>query len=68
MSTIHMINNLGDINQDMTIDIIDIVQLVTIIIDNNASSYENWASDINQDYITNILDVVSIVNNILNHY
>ena len=67
MSTVHMINNLGDINQDMNIDIIDIVQLVSIIINSNASSYEYWASDLNQDYIINILDVVSAVNNILNN-
>ncbi|MBI65437.1 MAG: hypothetical protein CMG64_04010 [Candidatus Marinimicrobia bacterium] len=67
MSNIHMINDLGDINQDMFIDIIDAVQLVSIIIeDEDFSDYQYWASDINEDDVINILDVIEIINNILN--
>ena len=67
MSNIHMINDLGDINQDMFIDIIDAVQLVSIIIeDEDFSDYQYWASDINEDDVINVLDVIEIINNILN--
>ena len=67
MSDIHMINNLGDINEDMIIDVIDIIELSLIIIDsnNNTTSYQYWASDINLDSNINVLDVVEIVNIIL---
>ena len=67
MSTIHMVNDLGDINQDMVIDVIDVVQLVSVIIDNDDfTSYEYWASDINQNQIINVLDIIEIINYILN--
>ena len=66
MATIHIINNIGDINQDMVIDILDIVQLSSNIINANIiSSYENWASDINIDSLINILDIIEIMNIIL---
>ena len=66
MSTVHMINNIGDINQDMVIDIIDIVQLSSSIInDSTINSYENWASDVNIDSAINILDIIEIMNIIL---
>ena len=67
MSTIHMINNLGDINEDMIIDVIDIIELSSIIInyDNNPTSYQYWASDVNVDSTINVLDVIEIVNIIL---
>ena len=69
MSTIHMINDLGDINEDMFIDILDIVELSSIIIDNNnVSSYEYWASDLNLDSNINILDIIEIINIIFNRY
>ena len=51
----------GDINLDGTINILDIIQLVNIILDNNYSSI----ADINDDGINNILDVIQLVNIIL---
>ena len=68
MSTIHMINDLGDINEDMIIDILDIVELSLIIVDNYSTftSYQYWASDINLDSNINVLDIVEIINIILN--
>ena len=68
MSTIHMINDLGDINEDMIIDILDIIELSLIIVDNYSTftSYQYWASDINLDSNINVLDIVEIVNIILN--
>ena len=54
---------IGDINQDNTIDILDIVLLVNVIL---YSDYFNETADLNDDNVNNILDVVMIVNLILN--
>ncbi len=59
-----VINELGDINEDQGINVLDITQIVNIIInyDNIADNYESWASDYNQDNITDILDIIAIIN------
>ena len=57
---------LGDINFDSSIDILDIVLIVNIILDVfNPSELQILASDLNQDQMVNILDIVQIVNIIL---
>ncbi len=57
---------LGDINQDMVINILDIVNLVNYILGSNIpSDCEFYASDLNGDSIINILDIVQLVNQIL---
>ena len=53
---------IGDINFDNTINILDVIQLVNIILDN--SNYSAIA-DINNDGINNVLDVIQLVNIIL---
>ncbi len=53
---------LGDLNGDTTIDVIDIVLLVSVILDGTAF---NPAGDINQDGVNNVLDVVQLVDIIL---
>ena len=61
-----IINIKGDINFDMELNILDVVLLVSLIIDGNQyESYENWSSDINADQIINVLDVISLLNIIL---
>ena len=55
-------SNLGDINGDSLINILDVVLIVNIILGNEQS---NLCSDYNQDQVTNILDIVSIVSMIL---
>ncbi len=65
MSDIHMINNLGDISQDGSLDVLDLVGIVNLIIDGSYSSYENWAADYNLDFTINILDIISIINQIV---
>lgn len=55
-------SNLGDINNDNSIDIIDVVQIVSQIINNDLNS----CSDINSDNQINVLDVIELVNLILN--
>ena len=53
---------IGDINQDFEINVIDVIELVNIIIEN---SQFNNSSDINQDNSIDILDVIQLVNIIL---
>ena len=59
-------NSPGDINEDMTIDILDVVYLVNIIIDNpDISDQEFCSADMNGDGIINILDIITLVNLII---
>jgi len=51
----------GDVNNDGTINVLDIVQTVNLIL---ISEYEE-NSDLNEDGIVNILDIVQLVNIIL---
>ena len=65
---IQMINELGDINQDGSLNILDLVELSSVILNGSASGgfdYTLWASDVNQDADINILDIVMLVNIIL---
>ena len=56
---------LGDINQDTIIDILDVVQLVNFIMENNPSGVEFYLADLNTDNIINIQDIIIIINYIL---
>jgi hypothetical protein len=53
---------LGDLNEDGTINVLDVVGLVNIILDD---APDNQAGDLNQDGVYNVLDVVQLVNIIL---
>ena len=53
---------LGDINEDETIDVLDVVSMVNIIIGNSQTSN---AADMNSDGTVNILDVIILINLIL---
>lgn len=53
---------LGDVNDDGTIDILDVVLTVNIILN---PGDETPAADLNQDGVINVLDIVIIVNIIL---
>ena len=60
-------STIGDINQDESVDILDVVTIVGFILGNSTPSEEEFIySDINQDSNIDILDVVIIVNIILN--
>ena len=52
----------GDVNQDGSLNVIDVVNIVNLVI---AGNYDVLA-DLNLDSSLNILDVVLLVNNILN--
>ena len=63
-----MINELGDINQDRSLDILDLVGIAILIIDEggfDSTSYSFWASDLNMDSLINVQDIVSLINTIL---
>ena len=55
---------LGDVNCDTIINILDIITILNMVIDglSSYSEYELWAADINSDSIINILDIVFVVN------
>ena len=57
----------GDINQDSSINIQDIVLLINLVLNpQDPSQQELCFSDLNQDNVLNVLDVVLLVNLILN--
>ena len=56
-------SNLGDVNGDDIINVLDIIQVVNLILINE---YEE-NGDLNQDEVINVLDVIQIVNIILNN-
>ena len=57
---------LGDMNEDGILNILDVVSLVSCVLDNNCSelTYGN-AGDVNGDNAYNVLDIVALVNIIL---
>ena len=57
---------LGDINADGGIDILDVVRLVSLILNDDATDYEFFVSDLNEDNDVNIMDVILLVQIILN--
>ena len=58
---------LGDVNQDMVIDILDIILVVNFILgQQNPDNFQFFASDINSDSIINIQDIILLLNIILN--
>ncbi len=60
-------DQLGDANNDGTVNIQDIIRVINIILENDPSptEYEMWAADVNADTQINIQDVIVIVNVIL---
>ena len=57
---------LGDVNTDSIIDILDVVNLVNFIMGNSQPTFEQeYLGDLNQDNIINIQDIILIINIIL---
>jgi len=55
-------NILGDLNNDETIDILDIVIIVNIVLSGQYSQF----ADLNADSVVNVVDIVQLLNIILN--
>ena len=54
---------LGDINNDTIINVLDIVRVINIILDvDEPEECEAWAADFNQDSVINVQDIVLIIN------
>ena len=59
--------DLGDINVDSQINVVDIVKQVNFILEEELpNDFEKWASDLNIDELINVVDVVNLVSTILN--
>ena len=56
---------LGDVNQDLIIDILDIVIIINTILGEQISGTQFYLADINSDNILNIQDIILIINIIL---
>ena len=58
---------IGDINQDETLNILDVIALVNSILDEEELTNQQLIiADQNLDGLINILDVISLVNTIIN--
>tara|TARA_Y100001970_G_scaffold289478_1_gene420017 strand:+ start:630 stop:1724 length:1095 start_codon:yes stop_codon:yes gene_type:complete len=56
---------LGDINNDGTININDISHILSIIINDDGFDFEPYYSDLNFDGLTNIFDLIMVFDNII---
>ena len=54
---------IGDINSDGTLNILDIIEIINLILNGEFSSN----ADVNNDEILNVLDIISLVNRILDN-
>ena len=58
--------DIGDMNDDLEINILDILTLInTILYDDNVSDLYLWLGDINNDIMIDIIDVILLVNIIM---
>ena len=55
----------GDVNEDQSINILDIVALANIILSGNPNETQLYLGDLNSDGNINILDIIELVNLIL---
>ncbi|MBQ4137958.1 MAG: RagB/SusD family nutrient uptake outer membrane protein [Muribaculaceae bacterium] len=62
-----VMGNIGDVNQDGNVNVMDVTQLINIILGQSeaASVYSFLTADINGDGNTNVLDVTQLINIIL---
>ena len=55
----------GDVNQDLTIDILDIIIIMNAILGSEITGNQFYLADINNDNNINIQDIIIIINIIL---
>ena len=56
---------MGDLNQDGSINVQDIILTINIILGASPTDYQIWSGDLNQDGVIDILDIVLLINLIL---
>ena len=56
--------DLGDVNGDGTLNVLDVVLVVQFVLGSGSVTFE-CAADFNGDLVVNVLDIVSLVNEIL---
>ena len=62
----HLVSLGGDVNGDGNINVLDVVLMVTIIIETHTPNEDEFsAADMNDDSVVDVLDIVILVNNIL---
>jgi len=63
-------DQLGDLNDDGSVNVLDIVRIVNIIleVDPPPTDYELWSSDVNVDEFVDILDIIIIITVIMQTY
>ena len=49
---------IGDLNNDLILNILDVIQLVNLVLNNQYS----FVGDINNDEFINILDIIELIN------
>ena len=54
---------IGDINNDNLLDVIDVIAFVDFVLNNNQESLEIY--DLNNDDIVNIVDIINLINRII---
>jgi len=52
---------IGDLNNDLILNILDVIQLVNLVLNNQY----NFIGDINSDEFINILDIIELINIII---
>ena len=57
--------NVGDVNGDGYIDVVDIMGIVNYILGESHSSFEANAADVNGDGYIDVVDIMGLVNKIL---
>ncbi|NOZ09029.1 MAG: hypothetical protein GXO91_09200 [FCB group bacterium] len=59
--------SLGDLDQNDTVNILDVILMINIILgQTEPSQYQAWAGDLNADGNIDVMDIVLVVNMILN--
>jgi hypothetical protein len=66
VSAIPFTSTKGDVNGDLTVNVLDVVATVSYILGQNPQPFIFEAADVNNDSLINILDIVGIINIILN--
>jgi hypothetical protein len=57
----------GDVNCDGVLNILDVIGTVNVILGQDSSPYAVWAADMNEDGRVNIIDAIVQVNHILSN-